>query len=233
MPFSCAICGSVRAAVQSEHLYRGSCYHSGSPDRCYDALRVLTLCTQEICVEGEREKDVRRAKLFFRTHSPQVPPVSRHLGNVSAWRALNHIPLSQTRGRSWFNQPPPFLPRRLTRWSRAAFFSQGTEELCGVPSLSLCVQRVCGGGTAGACGLCGLVLSGVWLWLWRQCTPAKVRERVPVRMPAPLWRCWTQLEFLSRWVGSWQTEAGSMMERRGRQMGGHFVGSDKSRFCSL
>lgn len=84
------------------------------------------------------------------------------LGLSSTWRALNHCPLWRTRG--WCCEygsvrlASPVLLHCLTPWSRAAFFSQGTGELCGAPSLSLCVHRVCGEGKVVACDLAGLVL---------------------------------------------------------------------------
>lgn len=89
------------------------------------------------------------------------------LGLSSTWRALNRSPLLLTRG--WcceygsVRSASSLLLHCLTLWSRAAFFSLGTEELCGAPSLSLCALRVCGGGTEGVCDLCGRSLSVVSL----------------------------------------------------------------------
>lgn len=86
LPFNC---GSLRAGAKSEHLYRGSCYQSINPGRCYDALCMFSVCTQEICIEEEREKDVCRAKLFFLTYSPQVVSTSCHLGNLASVESLS------------------------------------------------------------------------------------------------------------------------------------------------
>lgn len=89
--------------MQSEHLYRGSCYQSSNPDRCYDALCMFSLYTQEICIVGERGK----GRLQSQAVLPDIltpscvcvlPPWK--LGLSSTWRALNHSPLLRTRG--WY-----------------------------------------------------------------------------------------------------------------------------------
>lgn len=103
MPFNGAICGSLRAGAQREHLYRGSCYQSSNPDRCYDALCMFSLLyfTQEICLEesegkGHPQSQAVLADILTPSCICVLSPWKLGLG--STWRALNHSPLSQTRG---------------------------------------------------------------------------------------------------------------------------------------
>lgn len=225
---SVALLPSLRAWVKSEHLYKGSCYWRFNPDRCFAVLCVLRFYTQEAPgAEESGREDICRAKLFSLAYSPRVVRASCHLGNLASVESLSVLSRSRLALRKRPRSIGPRLPLRgLTPWSRAAFSSRGTEELCAVP-LSLPAPRVCDGGMGEACVPGGLVPS-MALPLSRKQSPGL--RGVPKKM-VPLCDHWLKCAFPCWWVGNRQMEAES--RKVDQQMGGHFAGSDNTGFCSL